>query len=95
MAGADPGDASTRGADAHAVDYRALLDGNAVRGARLGIVRSCCGRHEGADAVFEDARAIRDGGGNGSIIGRNSFQRSRPEALAMLTKLVEIYKGRA
>jgi len=45
--------------------------------------------------VFDDARAIRDGGGFGSIIGRNSFQRSREEALAMLGKLVEIYKGRA
>ena len=45
-------------------------------------------------AVYDDARAIRDGGGNGSIIGRNSFQRPRAEALAMLAKLVDIYKGR-
>ena len=36
---------------------------------------------------------IRDGGGFGSIIGRNTFQRSREDALAMLDKLVEIYKG--
>ncbi|MEY3306357.1 MAG: hypothetical protein RLZZ413_395 [Pseudomonadota bacterium] len=53
------------------------------------------GAIKGEDSVYDDARAIRDGGGNGSIIGRNSFQRSRPEALAMLTKLVDIYKGRA
>ncbi|MCA3486919.1 MAG: class I fructose-bisphosphate aldolase [Rhodobacter sp.] len=53
------------------------------------------GAIKGEDGVYDDARAIRDGGGHGSIIGRNSFQRSRPEALAMLTKLVEIYKGRA
>lgn len=53
------------------------------------------GAAKGADAVYDDARAIRDGGGNGSIIGRNSFQRPRDEALAMLAKLVEIYKGRA
>jgi class I fructose-bisphosphate aldolase len=52
------------------------------------------GAAKGADAVYEDARAIRDGGGNGSIIGRNTFQRSREDALAMLGKLVEIYKGR-
>lgn len=51
------------------------------------------GAAKGADAVFEDARAIRDGGGNGSIIGRNSFQRSRTDALEMLQKLVDIYKG--
>ncbi len=45
--------------------------------------------------VFTDARAIRDGGGHGSIIGRNSFQRPRAEALAMLSNLVDIYRGRA
>jgi len=53
------------------------------------------GAKKGADSVYDDARAIRDGGGNGSIIGRNSFQRPRDEALAMLGKLVDIYKGRA
>ena len=53
------------------------------------------GAKKGADSVYDDARAIRDGGGNGSIIGRNSFQRPREEALAMLGKLVDIYKGKA
>jgi class I fructose-bisphosphate aldolase len=53
------------------------------------------GAAKGADAVYDDARAIRDGGGNGSIIGRNSFQRSREDALDMLNKLVEIYRGKA
>ena len=52
------------------------------------------GASKGADAVYDDARAIRDGGGNGSIIGRNSFQRSREDALEMLGKLVDIYKGK-
>ncbi|MDM7459345.1 MAG: fructose-bisphosphate aldolase, partial [Paracoccus sp. (in: a-proteobacteria)] len=42
---------------------------------------------------YDDARAIRDGGGHGSIIGRNSFQRSREDALEMLARLVDIYKG--
>ena len=51
------------------------------------------GAAKGADAVYQDARDIRDGGGNGSIIGRNTFQRERGEALAMLDKLVRIYKG--
>ena len=53
------------------------------------------GAAKGADAVYDDARAIRDGGGNGSIIGRNSFQRPRADALEMLAKLVDIYKGKA
>lgn len=52
------------------------------------------GAAKGEEAVYDDARAIRDGGGHGSIIGRNSFQRPRAEALAMLSKLVDIYKGK-
>ena len=51
------------------------------------------GAAKGEDAVFQDARDIRDGGGNGSIIGRNTFQRKRGDALAMLDKLVRIYKN--
>lgn len=53
------------------------------------------GAKKDADSLYDDARAIRDGGGNGSIVGRNSFQRSRADALDMLDKLVEIYKGNA
>jgi class I fructose-bisphosphate aldolase len=52
------------------------------------------GAAKGTDAVFQDARDIRDGGGNGSIIGRNTFQRPRDEALAMLDKIVDIYLGK-
>lgn len=53
------------------------------------------GAKSSSDSVYDNARAIRDGGGNGSIIGRNTFQRPRDEALEMLGKLVDIYKGRA
>ncbi|WP_420863740.1 class I fructose-bisphosphate aldolase [Algirhabdus cladophorae] len=53
------------------------------------------GAKKGADSVYDDARAIRDGGGNGSIIGRNSFQRDKADALSMLGKLVDIYRGKA
>ncbi len=51
------------------------------------------GAAKGVDAVYQDARDIRDGGGNGSIIGRNTFQRSRADAMAMLDRLVRIYKS--
>jgi class I fructose-bisphosphate aldolase len=43
--------------------------------------------------VFEEARAIRDGGGFGSIIGRNSFQRPKPEAITFLHTIMGIYAG--
>ena len=43
--------------------------------------------------VFEQVRAIRDGGGFGSIIGRNSFQRKKPDALKFLDTVMGIYAG--
>lgn len=48
---------------------------------------------EDANAVLDEARAIRDGGGFGSIIGRNSFQRPRADALKLLDSMMKIYKG--
>lgn len=49
------------------------------------------GGRKGENVIFEEAQAIRDGGGNGSIIGRNSFQRGRNDAVDMLNRVVEIY----
>ena len=51
------------------------------------------GAAKGEDSVFEDARAIHAGGGNGSIIGRNCFQRSREDALKLLDAIVKIYQS--
>jgi class I fructose-bisphosphate aldolase len=48
---------------------------------------------EDANAVLDEARAIRDGGGFGSIIGRNSFQRPKADALKLLDSMMKIYKG--
>ena len=45
------------------------------------------------DKLFDEIRAIRDGGGFGSIIGRNSFQRPRAEALKLLDTICRIYLG--
>jgi class I fructose-bisphosphate aldolase len=51
------------------------------------------GEAKDVSSVLTEARAIRDGGGNGSIIGRNTFQRPRAEALAMLDQIIKIYLG--
>ena len=45
------------------------------------------------EEVFTEVRAIRDGGGFGSIIGRNSFQRKKPDALRFLETIMNIYAG--
>ena len=52
------------------------------------------GAAKGTDAIYEEIRALRDGGANGSIIGRNSFQRSREDALELLSKVIKIYQGK-
>ena len=44
-------------------------------------------------AVFDQVRAIREGGGFGSIIGRNSFQRRRDEAVRFLSTVIGLYAG--
>jgi class I fructose-bisphosphate aldolase len=43
--------------------------------------------------LLEEIRGIHAGGGYGSIIGRNSFQRPRPQALDLLGKVMSIYAG--
>jgi class I fructose-bisphosphate aldolase len=52
------------------------------------------GAAKGEDSILDDARAIYEGGGMGSIIGRNCFQRPREDALKLLDQLVDIYKGK-
>lgn len=44
--------------------------------------------------LYETIRGLRDGGAFGSIIGRNTFQRPKEEALAMMAKIIAIYQGR-
>ena len=53
------------------------------------------GEAKDLDGVYNEARAIRDGGGNGSIIGRNTFQRPREEALKLLDTIIRIYRDEA
>ena len=43
-------------------------------------------------SLLEEIKEIAKGGGNGSIIGRNAFQRSKPDAIKMLNQICEIYK---
>lgn len=51
------------------------------------------GALEGEEALLQEVTAIRDGGGFGSIIGRNSFQRPKKEALRLLGTIMEIYSA--
>ncbi len=46
------------------------------------------------EAIFEEVRGLRDGGANGSIIGRNTFQRPEADALKLLETVIGIYQGK-
>ena len=49
------------------------------------------GPAKGTKEVLEEIQGIRDGGGFGSILGRNSFQRPRADALSLLSAVMDIY----
>jgi class I fructose-bisphosphate aldolase len=52
------------------------------------------GEAKETSAIFDEVRGIRDGGGFGSIIGRNSFQRPKREAVEFLGQVIDIYAGK-
>ncbi|MGE0659233.1 MAG: class I fructose-bisphosphate aldolase [Reyranellaceae bacterium] len=52
------------------------------------------GEAKDTEGLYNEVRALRDGGANGSIIGRNTFQRPREDALALLDGIIKIYQGK-
>ena len=66
---------------------------SAYNGRRLVVFSG--GAAKGTDGLLDEIRQIRDGGASGSIIGRNSFQRPKSEALALLDTVGKIYQGKA
>lgn len=51
------------------------------------------GGTKGTDALLQEIRQLYAGGASGSIIGRNTFQRPRDEALQLLDSMINIYLG--
>ena len=45
-------------------------------------------------SFLKDIEGIYEGGGNGSIIGRNSFQRPKDDAVRFLGNVMDIYRGK-
>ncbi len=73
---------------------------------RIAHVMQCCfngkrivvfsgGDAKSTDGLLEEIKQIHQGGGSGSIVGRNSFQRAKPDALDLLDKIIRIYKNEA
>jgi class I fructose-bisphosphate aldolase len=51
------------------------------------------GPAKGKEAILEEIRGIAEGGGFGSIMGRNSFQRPKGEAIELLHEVMDIHKN--
>jgi class I fructose-bisphosphate aldolase len=65
---------------------------NACFGGRRLVVFSG-GEAKGTEDILKEVRAIHAGGGNGSIMGRNAFQRPKAEALKLLSDIIAVYQG--
>jgi class I fructose-bisphosphate aldolase len=84
--------------------YESLEIPRATMEERVRHVVQCCfngrrivvfsGGENNADekALLADIQGIRNGGANGAIIGRNTFQRPRAEAMDLLDQIISIYK---
>jgi class I fructose-bisphosphate aldolase len=81
------------------------IDGSTMA-ARVRHVVQCCfngrrivvfsgGENASTGTLLETIRGLAEGGANGSIIGRNTFQRPREEALALLSQIIDIFKAQA
>jgi class I fructose-bisphosphate aldolase len=91
-------DAAKKTYEAHPVDVKdaAARIAHVVKacfdGRRLVVFSG--GEAKGSDALLDEARAIHAGGGNGSIVGRNAFQRPKAEAMKLLADMIEVYKSK-
>lgn len=65
---------------------------SAFNGRRI-VIFSGGPKRDSDEKIFDDIRAIRDGGGFGSIIGRNSFQRKKEDGMKLLDTIIKIYAG--
>jgi len=63
---------------------------SAFRGKRIVIFSG--GEAKGTDELLEDIRGIAAGGGFGSIMGRNAFQRPHADAVKLLGDVMQIFK---
>jgi fructose-bisphosphate aldolase, class I len=92
--------------DAAAKVYEAEKIDRSTLAARVRHVMQCCfagkrlvvfsgGEATDSEGLLNEIRQIRDGGGSGSIIGRNSFRRPKAEALALLDEAIKIYLNEA
>ncbi|MFT4967869.1 MAG: class I fructose-bisphosphate aldolase [Candidatus Deianiraeaceae bacterium] len=68
----------------------ALIKRSCFNGRRIVIFSG--GETKDDQSIYSDIAEIARGGGNGSIIGRNTFQRNKEDAIEMLNNVCDIYR---
>ncbi|MCY4414491.1 MAG: class I fructose-bisphosphate aldolase [Alphaproteobacteria bacterium] len=77
--------------DATQRDRVKLVMQSAFNGKRLVIFSG--GSFESEEAALDDVKAVIDGGGHGSIMGRNVFQRPWGESVELIKKVFALYQN--
>ena len=90
-------------AEAKAVYEKQKIDVSSLSARIAHVVQSCFdgrrivvfsgGAAKGEAEILAEVRELYRGGANGSIMGRNAFQRPRDEALKLLDGIIKIYRG--
>jgi amidase len=85
IAGTDPGDSASKESDAHKVDFAKGLTLDALKGARLGVVRGVRGYNDQTAMLFDAALAVMKQQGATLVeIPPQAFEDLFPEQLALM-----------
>ncbi|PPR47327.1 MAG: Fructose-bisphosphate aldolase class 1 [Alphaproteobacteria bacterium MarineAlpha5_Bin9] len=73
------------------VDRVRLIKKSCFNGKRIVVFSG--GEAKTDNDILNEVKAINEGGGNGSIVGRNCFQRKKNDALSLINQMFSIYKS--
>ena len=74
-----------------AVDRVKLIKKSCFNGRRIVVFSG--GEAKNDEELLNEVKVIKEGNGNGSIVGRNCFQRPRDKALELINNMINIYKN--
>ena len=74
-----------------AVDRVKIVKRSCFNGRRIVVFSG--GEAKNDSDLIKEIKAIKEGGGNGSIVGRNCFQRPRNKALELINNMINIYEN--
>ena len=73
------------------IDRVKLIKKSCFNGKRIVVFSG--GEAKNDQELLNEIKQINEGGGNGSIVGRNCFQRPKDKAIELIDKIIDIYKN--